>query len=141
MDPLKTVVSYRPNDNEATATGWTKLAVPNIWAKAINEYVEVNDKVDFNTNGRERVRRLFSRNTMSDNFEETIERMIWKKKTTYPWETALNSTYYFGLYLLSAYFFPGQYLPCIFLAVYAAAIKRSYFWMCYYLFMAFLLTS
>lgn len=133
--PLETVVSYKPNSNEATATGWTKIANPNVWAKAINEYVEVKGVVDFDKNGRKRVKTYFSRDTMSDNFEESIDKIIWKDRVKYPWEMALSSLFYFGLYLLNAYFFPDQYIPCLLLAVYAGVIGRNYFWMCYYLFM------
>lgn len=138
--PLETIVSYHPNVNESTTTGWLRESSPSIWAKAINEYVDVKSKIDFNHNGRERVRKLFSRDVMSDNFEESLEKIMLQERIQYPWETALSSVYYFSLHLLTVYFFPNQYWPYLILAGYASVWRKNYFWACYYGFIIILLS-
>lgn len=137
--PLETIVSYHPNNNESTTTGWLRESNPSIWANAINEYMEVKNTIDFNHNGRERVRKYFSRKVMSDNFEESIERIIQKKRIHYPWETALASIYYFSLHMTTAYLFPNQYWPYLILVGYAGIWRKNYYWACYYAFIIILL--
>lgn len=136
--PLETIVSYRPGVDESIATGWLRPSIPLVWAKAINEYVQVKDKVDFEHNGRDRVKRLFSRNVMSDSFEESIEKIFWRTRTQYPWETALGSIYYFTLHVIVIYTFPAQTWPFWILAGYAGLLRKNYYWACYYLFIVFI---
>ncbi|CCK70862.1 GDP-Man:Man(1)GlcNAc(2)-PP-dolichol alpha-1,3-mannosyltransferase KNAG_0F01940 [Huiozyma naganishii CBS 8797] len=138
--PLETVVSYVPGENENTATGWLRDPVKMVWAKAIDEFTR-STGVDFDKNGKERVRKLFSSEAMTATFEENIEKVVWKKKEVYPWETAVASLFYFSLHMLALLLFPQQSWPYPVLAGTAATVTKNYFWAMYYVLIFFLTSS
>ncbi|CUS23181.1 LAQU0S08e03906g1_1 [Lachancea quebecensis] len=77
--PLETIVSLIPNSNEHESTGWLRPSDPKEWAGAIEEsrnFLGVADNI-FTVNGPKRVKGLFSRKAMTDQFEKNIQNIPW----------------------------------------------------------------
>ncbi|KAM3159620.1 Alpha-1,3/1,6-mannosyltransferase ALG2 [Lachancea thermotolerans] len=77
--PLETIVSLIPNTNENNSTGWLRPSDPKEWADAIEESRDFIKEVDniFKNNGPERVKKLFSRTAMTNQFEKNIQDISW----------------------------------------------------------------
>lgn len=72
--PLETIETYKPNQNESTATGWLRQPDVESWAEALLESKDVisNKKVTFEKNGPNRVSAIFSRTAMTSQFTKNI---------------------------------------------------------------------
>lgn len=106
--PLETVVSLKQGGNEESATGWLRPQDPLEWAQAIEEsaiFLKERPEV-FKKNNPKHVYRNFSRDTMTESFLLTIEKMFIKKKAKVqniiPTTILLN----FALQKIILYFFP-----------------------------------
>ncbi|CEP62457.1 GDP-Man:Man(1)GlcNAc(2)-PP-dolichol alpha-1,3-mannosyltransferase LALA0_S05e06084g [Lachancea lanzarotensis] len=84
--PLETVVTLCPGSNESKSTGWLRRGVPSEWATALEEsvpYLEEKPTI-FQQNGPVRVREMFSRDAMTDEFVKSISGLSWSdNKRTY----------------------------------------------------------
>ncbi|EJS43757.1 alg2p [Saccharomyces arboricola H-6] len=132
--PLETIQSYIAGENEASATGWLKPAIPIQWATAINESRQVllNGTVNFEQNGPLRVKKYFSREAMTQSFEDNIEKVIWKEKKYYPWEMFGVSLFNFLLHMLILRVLPDNPWPFLVMATIMAFYFKKYLWGAYW---------
>ncbi|CAI4063027.1 hypothetical protein SUVZ_07G1810 [Saccharomyces uvarum] len=132
--PLETIEPYSVGRNETNATGWLRPAVPIQWATAIDESRQVlkNDKVDFKRNGPLRVKKYFSREAMTQSFEENFDKVIWKEKKYYPWEMLGVSLFNFFLHMTFIRVLPNDPWPFVVMAATMVLYFKSYLWGVYW---------
>ncbi|EDO19402.1 hypothetical protein Kpol_1002p49 [Vanderwaltozyma polyspora DSM 70294] len=141
--PLETVESLDININATETTGWLKEPNPQDWASAINEYAQIRkdksgtyDKVNFKKSGPKRVAKLFSRDAMTANIENNIDKMIWKDNLRYPWEIALTVTFNILLQSTISKILPNNIIPFLFLSLLVGVVFKSKTWSLYWLAMS-----
>ncbi|CAD6624897.1 HN1_G0032690.mRNA.1.CDS.1 [Saccharomyces cerevisiae] len=134
--PLETIKSYVAGENESSATGWLKPAVPIQWATAIDESRKIlqNGSVNFERNGPLRVKKYFSREAMTQSFEENVEKVIWKEKKYYPWEMFGISFSNFILHMAFIKILPNNPWPFLFMATFMVLYFKNYLWGIYWAF-------
>ncbi|CAI4039210.1 hypothetical protein SMKI_07G1860 [Saccharomyces mikatae IFO 1815] len=134
--PLETIKPYVTGEDETFATGWLKPAVPIQWATAIDESRKVlqSGNVNFERNGPLRVKKYFSREAMTQSFEENVEKIIWKEKKYYPWEMFGVSLLNFLLHMSFLRILPNNPWPFLFMAVLVVLYFRNYLWGVYWAF-------
>ncbi|CAI1994275.1 hypothetical protein SEUBUCD646_0G02040 [Saccharomyces eubayanus] len=132
--PLETIEPYVAGENEAHATGWLRPAVPIQWATAIDQSRQVlkNDKVDFKKSGPLRVKKYFSREAMTQSFEENIDKVIWKEKKYYPWEMLGVSLFNFLLHMTFIRVLPNDPWPFLVMAAVMVLYFKNYLWGIYW---------
>ncbi|CCD26647.1 GDP-Man:Man(1)GlcNAc(2)-PP-dolichol alpha-1,3-mannosyltransferase NDAI_0I00780 [Naumovozyma dairenensis CBS 421] len=125
--PLETVETLIPGRNDSAATGWLRDPKPERWAKVIDEWIvlqkDPNSKINFGKSGPNRVKKHFSRDSMTQSFEDIIEKLIWKPKYTYQWENVVGPIFNLILQLILTRLFPGQMWPFISLAIFALLLR------------------
>ena len=133
---METIKSYVAGENESSATGWLKPAVPIQWATAIDESRKIlqNGSVNFERNGPLRVKKYFSREAMTQSFEENVEKVIWKEKKYYPWEIFGISFSNFILHMAFIKILPNNPWPFLFMATFMVLYFKNYLWGIYWAF-------
>ncbi|CAI4061821.1 GDP-Man:Man(1)GlcNAc(2)-PP-dolichol alpha-1,3-mannosyltransferase SKDI_07G1910 [Saccharomyces kudriavzevii IFO 1802] len=132
--PLETIQPYVAGEDRTSATGWLKPAVPIQWATAIDESRQVllNDTVNFERNGPLRVKKFFSREAMTQSFEDNIEKVLWKEKKYYPWEMFGVSLFNFFLHMSFIRILPNNPWPFLVMATIMVVCFRNYLWGIYW---------
>ncbi|CCC69995.1 hypothetical protein NCAS_0D04140 [Naumovozyma castellii] len=133
--PLETVETLIPGKNDNIATGWLRAPIPEVWAKVIDESKRYKEggKSKFENSGPSRVSRIFSRRTMTRSLEDIIDKMLWRKRTVYPWETVIGPFFNLMLQFIFTKLFPGSNWPYILLAT-VALLMKDYMSLIYWVF-------
>ncbi|QLG71049.1 hypothetical protein HG535_0B00870 [Zygotorulaspora mrakii] len=143
--PLETVEPLIKGKTENIATGWLKTADPEEWSNAINEFKNVRDQkvVVFSETGPKRVRKLFSREAMTNSFVENIKTFIDSKRTSYIWEKLLIVLFNLLLQVIMSRIFIVKPWTYLLLAVTSTLCFRNIgtglYWLAVYLSISILL--
>ena len=113
--PLETVVSYIPRKNEDETTGWLRAPIPGSWSNVINDF-ESCSGIDFKSNGEKRLKKYYTRDVMTSEFERHIDSIVWKPKTKHYWENIVFALFRLIIHGIIVTVMPGASLPFAFLA-------------------------
>lgn len=132
--PVETVIDLVPGKNELVATGWLRKADPVVWALVIDEFKEyIGKNIIFAKNGPAHVKSHFSRSAMTENFNNNIERIIWKERRLHNWENFVTFLLNLILHIAIHNIFGEKSWPYLFIAILYISYFKNYTWGFYWI--------